>query len=54
MLSGNAVEWSGLKLTGIIINDPVILQGLSSKVKYVRLVHRILNQKTYWFAQPAL
>jgi putative transposase len=49
--TGNGVEWSGLKLQGIINNDPVILHGLNSKVKYVRLVRRILNQKTYWFAQ---
>lgn len=48
---GNGVEWAGLKLTGIITNDPVILHGLNSKIKYVRLVRRILNQKTYWFAQ---
>ncbi len=49
--AGNGVEWSGLKLQAIINNDPVILHGLNSKIKYVRLVRRILNQKTYWFAQ---
>ncbi|MHC5819623.1 MAG: hypothetical protein ACYT04_28050 [Nostoc sp.] len=49
--TGNGVEWSKLKLQAIITNDPVILHGLSSKIKYVRLVRRILNQKTYWFAQ---
>jgi putative transposase len=50
--TGNGVEWSGLKLQAIIAdNDPVILHGLNSKVKYVRLVRRILNDKTYWFAQ---
>jgi putative transposase len=49
--TGNGVEWSGLKLQAIINNDPVILHGLNSKIKYVRLVRRILNQKTYWFAQ---
>ncbi len=49
--TGNGVEWAGLKLTAVITNDPVILHGLSSKIKYVRLVRRILNQKTYWFAQ---
>lgn len=43
--TGNAVEWSTLKLKAIITNDPVILHGLSSKIKYVRLVRRILNQK---------
>jgi len=40
-----------LKLKAIINNDPVILHGLNSKIKYVRLVRRILNQKLYWFAQ---
>jgi putative transposase len=49
--TGNGVEWLKLKLSAIITNDPVILHGLSSKIKYVRLVRRILNQKTYWFAQ---
>jgi putative transposase len=45
--TGNGIEWSKLKLSSIITNDPVILHGLSSKIKYVRLIRRILNQKTY-------
>lgn len=49
--TGNGVEWSGLKLQAIITSDPVILHGLNSRIKYVRLVRRILNQKTYWCAQ---
>jgi transposase len=49
--TGNGVEWSKLKLKAIITNDPVILHGLNSKIKYVRLVRRIINQKTYWYAQ---
>jgi putative transposase len=49
--TGDGVEWLKLKLSSIITNDPVILHGLASKIKYVRLVRRILNQKTYWFAQ---
>ncbi|WP_248277875.1 RNA-guided endonuclease TnpB family protein [Brasilonema sp. UFV-L1] len=49
--TGKAVEWSGLKLQAIMTNDPVILHGLNSKIKYVRLVRRILNQKNYWSAQ---
>ena len=49
--TGQGVEWLGLKLAAIITDDPVIQHGLSAKVKYVRLVRRILNQKTYWFAQ---
>jgi putative transposase len=49
--TGNGVEWSKLRLQAIITNDAVILHSLASKIKYVRLVRRILNQKTYWFAQ---
>lgn len=63
--TGSGVEWLGLNLAAVITNDPVILHGLSAKLKYVRkltggklppgtlprLVRRILNQKTYWFAQ---
>lgn len=49
--TGNGVEWAGLKLTGIITNDPVVSHGLNSKIKYVRLVRRLLNQKINWFAQ---
>jgi transposase len=49
--TGDCVEWSGLKLQAIINNDPVILHGLNSKVKYVRLVRRVINRKIYWFAQ---
>jgi transposase len=49
--TNNSVEWSGLKLQGMVSNDPVMLYGLNSRIKYVRLVRRILNQKTYWFAQ---
>ncbi len=50
--TGSSVEWLGLKLSGIIdSNDPVLLHGLNSRIKYVRLVRRIINQKTYWYAQ---
>ncbi len=49
--TGQGVEWLGLKLTATITDDPVIQHGLSSKVKYVRLVRRVLNQNNYWFAQ---
>ncbi len=49
--TGNVVEWSGLKLKATITNDLVIWHGLNSKIKYVRLVRRIFNQKTYWVAQ---
>ncbi len=53
---GNRVEWNStlhqLKIPAIINqHDPVILHGLNSRIKYVRLVKRELNKKTYWFAQ---
>jgi transposase len=49
---GDRVEWSGLKLPVLITsNDPVILHGLSSKVKYVRLVRRKINNCNRFYAQ---
>jgi hypothetical protein len=49
---GDSVEWSGLKLSALITsNDPVILHGLNSKVKYVRLVRRKIAGKNRFYAQ---
>ncbi|MEW6495350.1 MAG: transposase [Cyanobacteriota bacterium] len=49
---GDRVEWSGLKLPALITsNDPVILHGLNSKVKYVRLVRRKINGRNRFYAQ---
>lgn len=49
---GDRVEWSGLKLPALITsNDPVILHGLNSKVKYVRLVRRKNNGRNRFYAQ---
>ncbi len=49
---GESVEWSGLKLPALITtNDPIILHGLKSKVKYVRLVRRKLNGCNRFYAQ---
>lgn len=49
---GDSVEWSGLKLEALITsNDPVILHGLNSKVKYVRLVRRKVSEKNRFYAQ---
>ncbi len=46
------VEWSGLKLKALISdNDPVILHGLTHKVKYVRLVRRKVSGKNRFYAQ---
>ena len=47
----HGVEWQGLKLAATISDDPVVQHGLSAKVKYVRLVRRVLSHKVYWFAQ---
>lgn len=47
-----ALEWSGLRLYALITsNDPVILHGLNSKVKYVRLVRRKVLGKNRFYAQ---
>jgi transposase len=49
---GDRVEWSGLLLPAqITSNDPVILHGLNSKVKYVRLVRRKINGSLRFYAQ---
>lgn len=46
------VEWLGLKLEAIIDpDDPVIAHGLTSHVKYVRLVRRKLNGRHCFYAQ---
>jgi len=47
-----ALVWGKLNLQPSIKgNDPVILHGLSSRIKYVRLVRRRLNNKTRYYAQ---
>lgn len=47
-----AIEWGGLQLEALInSNDPVILHGINSKVKYVRLVRRKLARKNRFYAQ---
>ncbi|GET40642.1 hypothetical protein [Microseira wollei] len=44
--------WGKLKLQPYLQgNDPIILHGLSSRIKYVRLVRRCLNNKTRYYAQ---
>ena len=48
----NKVVWLGLELQPIISDyDPVIQHGLSSRVKYVRLVRRVLSGKNYFYTQ---
>ncbi len=49
---GDSVEWSGLKLEALFTsNDPVVLHGLNSSVKYVRLVRRKISGKNRFYAQ---
>lgn len=49
---GESVEWGGLQLLALITNhDPVILHGLNSKVKYVRLVRRKVSGKNRFYVQ---
>jgi transposase len=49
---GEVVEWGGLQLRARIPgNDSVILHGLNSKVKYVRLVRRKISGKNRFYAQ---
>jgi hypothetical protein len=46
------VEWLGLSLQAIIdADDPVIAHGLSSRIKYVRLVRRKLNGRNRFYVQ---
>lgn len=48
----DAVEWSALKLPSVIKDyDPVVMHGLSSRVKYVRLVRRKRSGKNLFYAQ---
>ncbi len=48
----NQVVWCGLKIDSIIDwNNPVIVHGLNSSVKYCRILWRNLNGKKRWFVQ---
>jgi transposase len=49
---GESVEWGGLQLKALITkHDPVILHGLNSKIKYVRLVRRKVSGSNRFYAQ---
>lgn len=49
---GDRVEWSGLVLPARIDpHDAVLAHGLSSRIKYVRLVRRKLGLRTRFYAQ---
>jgi putative transposase len=44
--------WGKLKLEPIIdFDNPVMMHGLTSKVKYVRILFKFINGKRRWFAQ---
>jgi len=44
--------WGKLKLEPIIdLDNPVMMHGLTSKVKYVRILFKLINGKRRWFAQ---
>lgn len=48
----NQFVWGSLVLpTDIDWSDPVIVHGLASPIKYVRILHRKLNGKRRWYAQ---
>lgn len=48
----NQLVWSKLRLNAIIDQtNPVLMHGLTSPVKYVRILKRELNGKVRWFAQ---
>ena len=48
----NQVAWCGLKVEPIIDwNNPVIVHGLNSPIKYCRILWRNLNGKKRWFVQ---
>ena len=50
------VAWSGISLPMVkdALKDPVIAHGLAHRVKYVRLVHRLINGKDLYYAQLVL
>jgi len=49
---GENVEWGGLQLKALITShDSVILHGLNSKVKYVRLVRRKVSGRNRFYVQ---
>lgn len=48
----NQLVWGSLKLNAIIDDDnPVIQRGLSSPIKYARILWREINGKRRWYAQ---
>ena len=51
-LKNHIIHYLGLKLPLLIdADDPIHMHGLSSRIKYVRLVRRSFNGRTRYFAQ---
>lgn len=49
------IKWIGLEIPAIVDpEDPVQMHGLSSEIKYCRIVKRDLNGKRRWFIQLVL
>lgn len=49
---GDHIAWKGIKVSALIDrDDPVILHGLESNIKYVRMVTRTIRGKQRFFAQ---
>lgn len=50
--TGEQLVWGKLKLSALIDkNNPVMMHGLSSEVKYVRILWKEINGKRRWYAQ---
>jgi putative transposase len=48
----NQLVWGKLRLNAIIdLENPVMMNGLASRVKYVRLLKKEIHGKRRWFAQ---
>ncbi len=51
----NFVFWSGLEIPALVdLDNEIVKHGLSSPVKYCRIVRRYLNGKRRWFVQLVL
>jgi putative transposase len=50
--TGEQLVWGKLKLNALIdLNNPVMMHGLTSEVKYVRILWKEINGKRRWYAQ---
>ncbi|WP_446395017.1 RNA-guided endonuclease TnpB family protein [Coleofasciculus sp. E1-EBD-02] len=50
--NGDHLLWGKLKLNALICpNNPVMMHGLASEIKYVRILWKEINGKRRWYAQ---